>query len=218
MTDWSRMVRNSLSLYLVTDEKENLLERTEAALRGGVTCVQLRAKTAGSRRFLEEARAMKALCNRYGIPFVVNDRADIARLSGADMLHIGQSDLPLPEARRITGPDMPIGVSAKTVEEAQRAEAEGAAYLGVGSVFPTASKPDAERVAPETVRSIRHAASLPIVLIGGINENNLSEAEPLISDGIAVVSGILSAPNPQQTAASLRSRVDRLVRLSSQLR
>ncbi|SDX16557.1 thiamine-phosphate diphosphorylase [Marininema mesophilum] len=207
-------MRNHLALYLVTDDQPDLLTRTEAALEGGVTCVQLRLKQADSGPFLHQARAMAQLCRNYNVPFIVNDRADIAHLSDADMLHIGQSDLPLREARSIVGSDMPIGVSAATVEEAKRAEEEGAAYLGVGSLFPTQSKVDATPIDPEMVRKIRDSVSLPIVLIGGINQSTLSDAESLIratADGIAIVSAILSTPDPREAAASLRYRMDSLL-------
>ncbi|SFS60676.1 thiamine phosphate synthase [Marininema halotolerans] len=210
-------MRKHLGLYLVTDDQPHLLARTEAALKGGVTCVQLRLKKADSGFFLHQARKMAKLCRLYEVPFIINDRADIAHLSGADMLHIGQSDLPLTEARNIVGSDMPIGVSAATVEEAQRAEEEGAAYLGVGSLFPTATKADATPIPPEIVENIRCSVSLPIVLIGGINETTLTEAEPLVrtsADGIAVVSAILSASDPQLAATALRQRMDALLQPS----
>jgi thiamine-phosphate pyrophosphorylase len=178
----------------------------EAALKGGVTCVQLRRKKASSRRLLEEARQLKALCTRYGVPFIVNDRPDIAVLSDADFLHVGQSDLSIRDAKMIVG-DMPIGVSVKTVAQAVQAEREGAAYLGVGAVFSTSSKDDAEVISFDTIKQIREAVSLPIVLIGGINEKTISQLKRDWFDGIAVISAILSAEDPERAARELKRRM-----------
>lgn len=205
-------LRDSLRLYLVTDDQANLYQRTEAAIRGGVTCVQLRMKNASSRQFLEEAKLFKKLCRKYQIPFVINDRADMALLAQADMLHLGQQDLPLHEARKIVGLEMPIGVSVHTVEEAIQAEQDGASYLGIGSMFPTSSKDDATRVSIQTLSVIREAVSLPIVLIGGINQKTFPVLAPYIPDGVAIISGILSAPCPESTASYFKKELEKWVR------
>jgi thiamine-phosphate pyrophosphorylase len=201
------MLNKHLQLYLVTDEHDHLLERTEAALRGGVTCVQLRNKKSSSRSFLDTAHTFRNLCDRYQVPLVINDRPDIAVLCGADLLHVGQEDLSIVEARKIVGSSLPIGVSVHNVEEAKRAEAEGAAYLGVGSIFPTKSKKNARLINISELEAIQKAVSIPIVLIGGINLNNLSILKPYISDGVAIISAILSAENPEQAARAFKEKL-----------
>ncbi|TCS94836.1 thiamine phosphate synthase [Hazenella coriacea] len=204
-------LRDRLQLYLVTDDQEDLYQRTEAAIRGGVTCVQLRMKKASSRQFLETGKRFKELCQKYQIPLVINDRADVALLAQADMLHIGQNDLSIQEARQIVGLDMPIGVSVHSVEEAVQAKQDGASYLGVGSMFPTSSKDDATIVSIKTLSSIREAVSLPIVLIGGINQKTLPALAPYIPDGVAIISGILSAPCPKSMASYFKKELEKLV-------
>lgn len=197
-----------LCLYLVTDQQPQLFERVEAALRGGVTCVQLRMKQASYETFLTTAQKMKQLCRAYHVPFIVNDHAEIARMVQADGLHIGQKDLAYSDARQIVGPDLPIGVSVHTVEQAQRAEKEGAAYLGVGSLFPTSSKSDAEFVSLDTLKKIQAHVSIPIVVIGGINLKTLPKVLPYQPDGVALISAILSANDPEAAAKRIRKQLE----------
>lgn len=199
---------NDLKLYLVTDEKPQLFARTEAALRGGVTCVQLRMKNTSFASFRETAKALKRLCQKYHVPLIINDHAEIAKLVEADGLHIGQKDLSYRSARRILGSDQPIGVSVHTVEQAIKAEQEGAAYLGVGSLFPTASKNDAHLVSLATLRKIKQKVKIPIVVIGGINLQTLPEVIPYQPDGVAIISAILSANDPEQAARDIRLQLD----------
>lgn len=184
-----------------------MLERVERALQGGVTCVQLRRKDAPSRQLLEEAYQLKRLCRQYQVPLIINDRADIAALCGADGLHLGQSDLPIAEARRIVGPDMPIGISAKTVEQAKQAEQEGAAYLGVGAIFPTRTKSDTYVLPEETWQEIVRSVSIPVVLIGGITRETFPRIQNQVPAGIAVVSAILSADDPYEAANHFRRQL-----------
>ncbi len=200
---------DNLRLYLVTDDRPQLLARTEAALRGGVTCVQLRMKHASFEAFLERAREMKQLCQTYQVPFIINDRAEIAKQIKADGLHIGQKDLAYSAARRIVGSHCPIGVSVHTVEQAIKAEKEGAAYLGVGSLFPTSSKSDADFVSLDTLKQIKEKVSIPIVVIGGINEKTLPSVMPYQPDGVAMISAILSSDDPEQAARHFRQQLDR---------
>lgn len=199
----SPLSRDDLRLYLVTDEKPRLLPRVEAALRGGVTCVQLRLKEARSEDFLQVAWRMKQICRRYRVPLIINDRADIARQVRADALHIGQEDLAFARARQEVGPDMPIGVSVHTVAEAKKAEQDGAAYLGVGAMFPTPSKGDTKLVSLETLSAIHDTVRIPLVLIGGINADTLPDLLPYRPDGVAIISAILSAADPEQRARAL---------------
>lgn len=195
---------DDLKLYLITDEKPQLFARTEAALRGGVTCVQLRMKNASFETFRETAKALKRLCHKYHVPLIINDHAEIAKLVEADGLHIGQKDLSYRSARQILGSDQPIGVSVHTVEQAIKAEQEGAAYLGVGSLFPTVSKNDADFVSLATLRNIKQKVKIPIVVIGGINRQTLPEVIPYQPDGVAIISAILSADDSEQAARDMR--------------
>jgi thiamine-phosphate pyrophosphorylase len=194
-------------LYLVTDRNllngKSLAQSVEDAIAGGVTVVQLREKTLGTRDFFDLALRVKAITDHYGIPLIINDRLDIALSVNAAGLHIGQGDLPVPLARKLLGPDKVLGVSAATVEEAAAARNEGADYLGIGAVFPTGTKTDARNVPVETLRRIRERIAIPIVAIGGINRSNARLVLNEGVDGIAVVSAILGAPDIRLAAHCL---------------
>ena len=198
-----------LLLYLCTDrilaKGRPLAEAVDAAIAGGVTMVQLREKNAETLEFYTIARELAAITRRRGVPLVINDRIDIALAIGAGGLHLGQTDMPLAEARRLVGKDMFIGISASTVEEALKAERGGADYLGVGAVFPTGSKADAgEAVGIVRVTEIRAAVKLPIVAIGGIGPANAASVMAAGADGVAVISAILSQPDIKYAAKALR--------------
>ena len=184
-------------LYAVTDRawtgKQTLYEQVEAALKGGVTCVQLREKELDETAFLQEAKELCALCRRYGVPFLVNDNVEIAIACGADGIHVGQEDLAAGEVRRRVGENMILGVSVHTVEEAFQAVRDGADYLGLGAVFPTSTKTDVEQMSNETLRAICDAVNVPIVAIGGINRGNILKLAGSGVDGVALVSAIFSA-------------------------
>jgi thiamine-phosphate pyrophosphorylase len=202
-----------LRLYLCTDRVLTLgrpiTQAVEAAIAGGVTMVQLREKTASTREFYRIALEVYALTRRHHIPLVINDRLDIALAIGAEGLHLGRSDLPLSVARRLAGNRMFIGLSASTVEEALRAQAEGADYLGVGAVYPTGSKADAgEAIGLEGLAAIRAAVPIPVAAIGGVNEANAAKVMEAGVAGIAVISGILSQPDIEAAARNLRCIVD----------
>jgi thiamine-phosphate pyrophosphorylase len=200
--------KNPWWLYLVTDEREDDLVRVEAALRGGVTAVQLRKKRLSDWEFEEKAYQLQELCKKYQVPFIINDRVEIASRVCPDAVHIGQEDLSLPKTKKLLPKNTLIGVSVSNVEEARVAEQQGASYLGVGAIFPTTSKPDAKIVSLETVKAIRATSQLPIVLIGGIQENNISLLPKGLVDGFAVISAILSAADPEKAARKLREKVD----------
>ena len=200
-----------MPLYAVTDRAwlngQTLAEQVEASLKGGVTCVQLREKELDQPAFLEEALTLKALCSRYGVPMIVNDDVDVAIQSGADGVHIGQHDAAASTVRRRIGPDKLLGVSAQTVEQAIRAEADGADYLGVGAVFSTGTKPDADDVSFHTLQAICQAVSIPVVAIGGIKADNLHRLSGSGIDGVAVVSALFAAEDIRAAAAALREKV-----------
>ncbi len=206
----------SLYLYAVTDrgwlaEDETLGDVLEGALGGGVTFVQLREKSMGKEEMLSEALGLAELCQSHGVPFVVDDDVEVALASGADGVHVGQSDTACVEARRILGPEKIVGVSASTVDEAKKAEADGADYLGVGAVFPTGSKDDAVDVSLATLREICDAVSIPVVAIGGISTENVGKLAGSGIDGIAVISAIFAAPDKEHAAAQLFEALKQVV-------
>lgn len=203
--------KNWMPLYAVTDRAwlrgRTLYEQAEEALRGGSTCLQIREKDLDDDSFLKEALELKDLCARYDVPLIVNDNVEVAIASGAAGLHIGQHDAPASEVREKIGPDVLLGVSAQNVEQALKAEADGADYLGVGAVFPTGTKLDADYVDFDTLKAICDAVSVPVVAIGGISLDNLGELAGSGIDGVAVVSAIFAADDIEQATKELRKRV-----------
>lgn len=200
------------SLYLVTDARltvgRDLLALVAAAVTGGVTVVQLRDKEASSSRLLAQARALRGLLAPWQVPLIVNDRADIALAAGADGVHVGQDDLPCAEVRRLVGPEMLIGVSVGNAREALAAERAGADYLGVSPLFATPTKPDAPPpTGLEGLRQIRAATSLPLVAIGGIQAGHAAEVLRAGANGLAVVSAILAAADPEAAARELAAAI-----------
>ena len=194
------------SLYLCTDRNllngKNFEETIELAIKGGVTIVQLREKNCSSREFLEIATSIKNITSKYKIPLIINDRIDIALAVNADGVHVGQDDLPCKTAREILGEEKIIGVSVSTVETAIKAEIDGANYIGVGAIFKTSTKTDAEIVSLATLKKIRDSVKIPVVAIGGINKSNLPQIKNFI-DGVAVVSAIISDKNSELAAKDL---------------
>ena len=192
------------SVYLVTDDSflrgRNFAACIEAALQGGVTLLQYRAKAADSRMLFEQALLLKKLCAAYKVPLLINDRADIALAVQADGVHLGQSDLPVAVARRLLGERAIIGASAHNVVEAQQAVAAGADYLGCGAVFGTTTKLDAGYLGLAGLLQIRKAVTVPIVGIGGVNVNNFAQVLQTGADGAAIVSGILAADDIRDAA------------------
>lgn len=195
-----------LSLYLVTEESiaiEELTKIIAQSVSGGVSIVQLREKNNSSLSFYEKASALKQLLNELSIPLIINDRVDIALAVGADGIHIGQDDLPLPVVKKMVPVDMIVGVSVSTLEEALEAERNGADYIGVGSVFPTKTKQDATLMALEDLGEICRGVSIPAVAIGGITADNISALSDSGLSGAAVVSAIMNADNPKTASESL---------------
>lgn len=209
--------KRHMLLYAVTDRawtrKQTLYQQVEAALKGGVTCVQLREKELNETAFLQEARAICALCRRYKVPFIVNDNVDIAVACGADGIHVGQEDMKAEEVRRLVGEDIILGVSVHTVEEARQAVQNGADYLGLGTVFPTSTKTDAEQMSGNMLRAICDTVNVPVVAIGGINQNNLLRLSGSGVDGVALVSAVFSAEDIEKACRKLRALSEKMVRL-----
>lgn len=208
--------KEELLLYAVTDRSwlngETLYAQVEKALKGGVTFVQLREKALDEQAFLEEAKEIQKLCEQYHVPFVINDNVEIAAQIGADGVHVGQSDMEAGDVREKLGPDRIIGVSAQTVEQAVRAQERGADYLGVGAVFPTGSKADAVEVSHETVRAITEAVDIPVIAIGGITKDNVSELSGTGICGIAVISAIFAQTDIEGAARVLKERTEAAVK------
>lgn len=212
--------REALELYLVTDRALSLgrplLEIVSAAVRGGATMVQLREKECDTRQFIELGRTVHALTQAAGIPLIINDRADIALVIGAEGVHIGQHDMPYEDARRLLGPEAIIGLSVENEEQARECLSfSGLDYIGASPVFVTPTKTDTARaLGLDGLRNIRHIVGpeMPIVAIGGIDLSNIQDIIRAGSDGAAVVSAICSAPFPASAAAELRSAVKRAKR------
>lgn len=208
-------VRQAMLLYAVTDQawvgRQSLYEQVECALQGGATCIQLREKDLDDPAFLDEALSLKPLCRTYGVPLIINDNVTIALQSGADGIHVGQHDQAARTVRSQAGDAIILGVSVQTVEQAVQAEQDGADYLGVGAVFPTATKEDADAVSRETLQAICDAVSIPVVAIGGINADNLSKLAGTGVDGVALVSAIFSAEDIRETCKTLRTLSERMI-------
>ena len=208
-------LKESLLVYAVTARRWtgelNLFQQVELAIAGGATFIQLREKNLSESAFEKEAIAIQDLCRAHGIPFVVNDNVEIAKRMGADGVHVGQSDMEAGDVRALLGPDAILGVSAQTVEQAKLAEARGADYLGVGAVFPTGSKDDAIEVPFETLKAICEAVSIPVVAIGGISEENVSELKGSGICGIAVISAIFGKKNIKKSTEELLIKTKEMV-------
>lgn len=209
------MNTDTLKLYAVTDRSwlngETLRDQVEKALRGGATFVQLREKNLDREQLLQEAMELAALCRTYGVPFVVNDDVEIAAACGADGVHVGQEDMAAPEARRLLGPDKIIGVTCKSVEEALRAQEQGADYIGSGAMFPSVAKPGAVGMSPETLREICAAVSIPVIAIGGISQKNVSALRGTGIAGVAVVSAIFAQPDIEAATKELYQAVTQIL-------
>ena len=196
------------SLYLVTDRGLSggrpTRDIVESAIRGGVTCVQLREKSGTTKDFIREAIGIKDLLATAGIPLIINDRLDVALAVRADGVHLGQKDMPLEMARTITGGRLIIGISVESVSDAAAAEKGGADYLGVSPIYATPTKTDtAPALGLEGLSEIRRTVKLPLVAIGGLNRDNAAAAIQSGADGIAVVSAIVAAADPEQAANDL---------------
>ena len=211
-----RCDRQSMLLYAVTDRawtgpESSLKEQVEAALKGGVTCVQLREKELNEEEFLREAVELKALCGDYKVPFIVNDNVEVALKCGADGVHVGQEDMQAADVRALAGEHCIIGVTAKTVEQALAAEKAGADYLGVGAVFSSPTKPNAKGITHQMLKEICGAVSIPVVAIGGINKENMMELAGSGADGVALVSAVFAAEDIEAECRELRSMAEKMV-------
>jgi thiamine-phosphate pyrophosphorylase len=212
VTDLSK---SNLQLYVVTDRAwlngKRLEDQVEAAILGGAAIVQLREKSLSGRDFYQTAQNIKEITDRYQIPLIINDRLDIALAVDAAGLHVGQGDLPPVIARRLLGPEKILGVSVTNLEEAIQAEEDGADYLGVGAVFLTGTKQDAATVDFSELKKITGAVQIPVVAIGGINENNALQLKGGGIKGIAVVSAVFGKEDPEKAAAKMRQIAELII-------
>ena len=198
-------------LYLVTDRTnktdEEFLNIIEEAIKGGVTVVQIREKDADTLEFYNISNKVKEICSKYNVPLIINDRIDIALAIDADGVHIGQSDMPIKIARKLIGNDKILGISAHNLEEATDAEENGADYLGVGAIFSTSTKKDANDVSIDTLKEITSNVDIPTVAIGGINLDNVEKLKDTNISGISVVSAIMNAENPKIASENLLRKI-----------
>ena len=203
------------TLYFVTDstnwEEEAFLSVVDKACAGGATIVQLREKNRTGREYLDLAIKTKAVTDKYNVPLIIDDRADIALAADAAGVHVGQSDLPVYAARKIMGKDKIVGATAKTVEQALKAQQQGADYLGVGAMYPTTTKVITVLTKPETLRDICAAVEIKVNAIGGLNKDNLDIIKGIPVDGICAVSAIMKAENPFEATKQLKAAFYRLI-------
>ena len=207
--------KESMILYAVTDRawvgKQSLYEQVESALKGGVTCVQLREKDLDDEAFLNEAMEISALCKQYGVPFFINDNVEIAIKCHADGIHVGQEDMEAAQVRQKVGDDMMIGVSVHSVEEALEAVRNGADCLGVGAMFSTSTKTNIEVLSKEVLKDICAAVDIPVVAIGGITKSNISQLVGTGIAGVALVSAIFAVDDIENECRLLRKLSEEMV-------
>ena len=207
---------HTMLLYAVTDRawvgRQTLYQQVESALKGGVTCVQLREKQLGDAEFLQEAIQIHGLCQQYGVPLFINDNVEVAIQCHAEGVHVGQEDMNAAQVRQRVGDGMMIGVSAHNVEEARRAVAQGADCLGVGAVFATHTKTDVSQMSRQTLLDICNAVEVPVVAIGGIHKDNILELKGSGVDGVALVSAIFGAEDIEAQCRELRALSEQIIK------
>ncbi len=202
------------TLYFITDStgfsEEEFLRRTEEALKGGATILQLREKDKTTREYISLAEKVHTLTKKYNVPLIIDDRIDVALSVGAEGVHLGQSDMPISTARKILGDDFIIGATTKTVAQAVEAYAQGADYLGVGAIYPTTTKVKTVLTSTDTLRDICNSVPIPANAIGGLNKDNIDILKGIPIAGICVVSAVMKADNPKQAAIELKARAKEL--------
>ncbi len=209
------MNKRNLLLYAITDCKRSkdavLYEQVEQALSGGATLIQLREKEIDEYSFEKEIKEIKKLCSRFAVPLIINDYVELALRSGADGVHVGKSDMPVDQIRKLAGNDFIIGATTKTVEQAKAAEENGADYLGVGAVFPTNTKENVIRITIPQLKEIVSSTDLPSVAIGGIKLSNMHLLKDCGADGIAVVTAVFAAADIKKATEELRKEAEKII-------
>ncbi|WP_409198570.1 thiamine phosphate synthase [Methanobrevibacter acididurans] len=200
------------SLYLVTNNKnkteDEFLNIIEKAAKGGITMLQVREKELPLTEFLEIGKKVQKIAKKYNIPFIIDNNVAIAMDLEADGVHVGQTDIDAAEVRKVIGPDMLLGVSAQTVEQAKKAENDGADYIGSGAVFPSPTKPNAPHISLQDLKNIADSVNIPVVVIGGVNESNVKDFKGTNIEGICVVSAIMESKDPEFTSENLKKEFD----------
>lgn len=203
-------------LYFITDSsgmcEEAFLQTVERALQGGVTLLQLREKERSTFSYIQLADRVHTIARKYHVPLIIDDRVDVALAVGAEGVHVGQNDMPVAVARKLMGENKIVGATAKTVPQAQKAYEAGADYLGVGAIYPTATKVKTVLTSVETLRDICYAVPIPVNAIGGLNKENLNVLQDVPIAGICVVSAIMKADDPKQTAMELAEKAKHMIR------
>ena len=202
------------SMYFITDStnysEEEFLYRVEQALMGGITLLQLREKDKSTREYIDLAEKVHTLTKKYNVPLIIDDRVDVALAIDAEGVHVGQSDMPVSTARKLMGDDKIVGATTKTVPQALEAYEQGADYLGVGAIYPTATKVKTVLTSTETLGNICSAVPIPVNAIGGLNKDNIDVLKGIPIAGICVVSAIMKADDPKQAAIELQARAKEL--------
>lgn len=208
----------NLSLYLVTDrtnvaDEEKFLTKIEEAIKGGVTLVQLREKNISTKEYIDLAKKVKKICDKFDVPLLIDDRIDVCLASNCDGVHLGDEDMEIRDARRILGDDYIIGATAKSVDRAIQCEKEGADYLGVGAIYPTKTHVKTKITSVETLRDINNSISIKTIAIGGLNEDNMDVLKSSGASGIAVVRALMNDDNPQEKAHRLLEKSKQILEL-----
>lgn len=207
--------KKTLRLYAVTDRAwlngRTLEEDVERALKGGVTLLQLREKNMPFDDFVRSAKSIKSICKKYNVPLIINDNIDVAVAVDSDGVHIGQDDISAVQARKILGTDKIIGVTAKAIDQARKAEEDGADYIGSGAIFGTSTKDDAKKMDMDTLKSITSAVTIPVVAIGGITGENVQTLSKTGIAGVAVVSGIFAEDDIEKATKNLEKKIGEIL-------
>lgn len=210
------MSKLDLTLYLVTDStnmtEDEFLSKVEAACRGGVTLIQLREKNQTTKEYIDLANKVKAISDRYDLPLLIDDRLDVAMAVDAAGVHVGADDMPVALARKLLGPDKIVGATAKTVEAAMIAQADGADYLGVGAIYPTTTKVKTVLTKVETLQDICEHVSIPVGAIGGLNKDNCDILKGTDIDGLCVVSAIMKQDDCETAARELKAKIQSILK------
>lgn len=210
------MSKLDLTLYLVTDStnmrEDEFLSKVEAACKGGITLVQLREKNRTTKEYIDLANKVKVMTDRYDLPLLIDDRLDVAMAVDAAGVHVGADDMPVALARKLLGPDKIVGATAKTVEAAMKAQADGADYLGVGAIYPTTTKVKTVLTKVETLQDICEHVSIPVGAIGGLNKDNCDILQGTDIDGICVVSAIMKQADCEMAAKELKTKIQTILK------
>ena len=210
------MSKLDLTLYLVTDStnmtEDEFLSKIEAACKGGVTLIQLREKNRTTKEYIDLANKVKAMSDRYDLPLLIDDRLDVAMAVDAAGVHVGADDMPVAIARKLLGPNKIVGATAKTVEAAMKAQADGADYLGVGAIYPTTTKVKTVLTKVETLQDICEHVSIPVGAIGGLNKDNCDILQGIDIDGICVVSAIMKQTDCEAAAKELKEKIKTILK------